>query len=177
MAKNQVSAKEFSKFFQNGKITKVYLALVSPSPENDDGIIKTKIHKSELYKENKMYISKCQGKYSITKFKVLKKIRNKLALLALKPITGRTHQLRLHMHHLGCPILGDKKYFMKESPLDFKDFTNKLKLHAGFLKIPGESLLQADLPIHFKDALEFFGLNIKNNKSIYDYFERENIEN
>ena len=106
----------------------------------------------------------------------MKKIRSKLALVALQPITGRTHQLRLHMHHMGCPILGDKKYFLKESPLEFNDFTNKLKLHAGFLKIPGESLLKADLPVHFKDALEFFGLNIKNNKSIYDYFGRENIE-
>ena len=74
-----------------------------------------------------MHISKCEGKYSITKFKVLKKIRSKLALVALQPITGRTHQLRLHMHHMGCPILGDKKYFLKESPLEFNDFTNDFK--------------------------------------------------
>ena len=44
---------------------------------------------------------------------VIDNIHNELALVALYPITGRTHQLRLHMNYLGCPIIGDKKYFDK----------------------------------------------------------------
>ncbi len=176
IAKNQIFARNFSKYFKERKIFKIYYALVSPSPKKEDGLIKTKINKIASPTFNKMIISDSIGKLSITKYKIVQNLGEKLALVALFPITGRTHQLRLHMQHIGCPIIGDKKYFLKQLNNDAKTFKNDLKLHAAILKIPGEQILQAKLPEHFKQALEFYGLSIENKENLIDYFERGKIE-
>ena len=176
VAKNQIYAKTFSKYFKDGKIIKIYYALVSPSPKNEEGIISTKINKTASFTNNRMHVSDNIGKRSITKYKVIDKLDKKLAFVALFPLTGRTHQLRLHMHYIGSPIIGDKKYFLNEINDDIINYTKELKLHAAILKIPDEKILHAKLPKHFKDAVEFYGLNLNTKSNVYNYFERGEIE-
>ena len=68
------------------------------------------------------------------------------ALVLLYPITGRTHQLRVHMNYIGCSIIGDKKYKLNEN---FQDNENFLKLHSYIIKFPKENSIKAPLPEHF----------------------------
>ena len=83
------------------------------------------------------------------------------------PLSGRKHQIRIHLHSLGCPIVGDDKYY-NEPKIKISDLQNKLYLHA--YKIDLQCLynrkleITAPLPEHFKEALDLLGLNFKGNK-------------
>jgi len=97
IAKTQKAMVELGNMFENKNIQKVYHAIVIGKTE-DNGIINKNI----------------EAKKSITEYKTLKRVKslrnNDLSLLELKPKTGRTHQLRIHLSGLGFPILGDKIY-------------------------------------------------------------------
>ena len=90
-----------------GKIQKIYHALVFGGPETDSGIIDAPIARRELPSLLR-YVNQ-EGKPSTTAFSVLER-NAQVAKLALQPITGRTHQLRVHCAHMGYPILGDPQY-------------------------------------------------------------------
>ena len=96
---------------QETALQKTYHALVFGGPAEDHGIIDAPIARRELPSLLR-YISP-EGKPSVTEFAVLQ--RGKICKLALKPITGRTHQLRLHCCHMGFPILGDPQYYSEQS--------------------------------------------------------------
>jgi 23S rRNA-/tRNA-specific pseudouridylate synthase len=96
---------------QETALQKTYHALVFGGPAEDRGIIDAPIARRELPSLLR-YISP-EGKPSVTEFAVLQ--RGKICNLALRPITGRTHQLRLHCCHMGFPILGDPQYNTEES--------------------------------------------------------------
>ena len=177
IAKDSLNAKKLSQLFRNGKIIKIYYALISPSPLKNKGTIKTKIEQRQSFNENKMFVSEVSGKSSITKYYVIDKIDDQMALVALYPITGRTHQLRLHMNHLGSPIIGDKKYFNKNDKNLKCDKDEFLKLHAAMIKIPDENLLKAEIPKHFKITLEYYGLNLKKDEYVYNLFLEDKFEN
>ena len=90
-----------------GLIQKTYHALVFGGPEADSGIIDAPIARRELPSLLR-YVSP-DGKPSRTEYSVLRRYTD-TALLALRPVTGRTHQLRVHCAHMGFPILGDPQY-------------------------------------------------------------------
>lgn len=92
---------------QEAAIQKTYHALVFGTPEKGEGIVDAPIARRELPSLLR-YISP-EGKPSVTEYRVLESF-GLYSELALRPITGRTHQLRLHCAHLGCPILGDPQY-------------------------------------------------------------------
>ena len=91
-------------FQAEGKIEKIYHALVYGGPEEDAGIIDAPIARRELPSLLR-YVNQT-GKPSRTEFSVLER-KAGITKLALRPITGRTHQLRVHCAHMGYPILGD----------------------------------------------------------------------
>ncbi|MBQ8991836.1 RluA family pseudouridine synthase, partial [Candidatus Saccharibacteria bacterium] len=98
------------------------------------------------------FIVSPSGKPSVTFYKIVKST-DKYSLLELKPITGRTHQLRVHLKYLGHPILGDKVYGDAKA--------DRLFLHAASLEItiPGEAggerkIFKAPLPDEFEQVLE-----------------------
>jgi len=85
------------------------------------------------------------------------------SLLALSPLTGRTHQLRVHLAHLGHPILGDGKYGGRQAHPPLRGLPGQLLLHARELAVPhpedGTTLrVEAPLPPHFLQALKALGL-------------------
>lgn len=97
---------------QDTALQKTYHALVFGQPENPQGIIDAPIARRPLPSLLR-YIAP-EGKPSITEYRVLAQYEG-YALLSLRPITGRTHQLRLHCSYMGWPILGDPQYGSPES--------------------------------------------------------------
>ena len=92
---------------QAGPMEKRYHALTLGGPEADSGIIDAPIARKPL--PSLLREIRPDGKPSVTEYRVLER-REKLCKLELQPITGRTHQLRLHCAHMGFPILGDPQY-------------------------------------------------------------------
>lgn len=107
LAKNAHIHGILNQFHTEGKIQKTYHALVFGGPEAERGIIDAPIARRPL--PSLLRYVNCDGKPSRTEFAVLER-KNGIAKLALRPITGRTHQLRVHCAHMGYPILGDPQY-------------------------------------------------------------------
>ena len=97
---------------QSTHVQKTYHALTFGAPEADQGIIDAPIARKEL--PSLLREIREDGKPSVTRYRVLER-NEKLCKLALEPVTGRTHQLRLHCMHSGFPILGDPQYHSEES--------------------------------------------------------------
>ena len=97
---------------QTVEVVKTYHALTFGGPEAENGIIDAPIARRE--KPSLLRYVSPEGKPSVTEYRVLER-NGALCKLALRPITGRTHQLRVHCAHMGFPILGDPQYGSEES--------------------------------------------------------------
>lgn len=144
IALNNHTAKELSKAFKEKRVEKKYLAILTGKIANNKGQISSFIDKEKSYPEDDN---------AFTNYKVLAKSKNH-TLLEFMPITGKTHQLRLHALELGFPILGDLKY-----DFSLKEEKNppKLHLHAVEVCIPYQNSylkLQADLPEYYRDSVK-----------------------
>ena len=168
IAKNLKTAKIFHDYFKNKIVIKLYLTIISPPPSKNEQYISSNIEKSSFLNMRKMKTSDTQGKFAKTYMKTLVK-NSKYALVLLYPITGRTHQLRVHMNHIGCSIIGDKKYKLNEN---FQDNENFLKLHSYIIKFPNEDCIKAPLPEHFVNFMKENKLDI-DLKKIEKDFEKE----
>ena len=105
-----------------------------------------------------MTVDKEQGLSAISLFKRVF-YNNGISLVCLRPVTGRTHQLRVHMNFIGNPILGDGKYAgNKAHPAG--EFDKKLHLHAHFMILPNGQLIKAGVPEHMKLAASAIGADI-----------------
>lgn len=107
LAKNAHIHGILNNFHSEGNIQKTYHALVFGGPEENSGIIDAPIARRPL--PSLLRYVNPEGKPSLTEFSVLER-KEAITKLALRPITGRTHQLRVHCAHMGCPILGDPQY-------------------------------------------------------------------
>jgi 23S rRNA pseudouridine1911/1915/1917 synthase len=112
LAKNAHIHAILNQSHSQGALEKVYHALVFGGPDRDQGIIDAPIARRPLPSLLR-YVSQ-EGKPSVTEFQVLERFDG-YSRLALRPVTGRTHQLRVHCAHIGCPILGDPQYGSPES--------------------------------------------------------------
>ena len=108
LAKNS----HISALLQAGDLQKTYHAITFGGPDEDVGIIDAPIARKPL--PSLLREIREDGKPSVTEYEVLER-KGKLCKLKLRPITGRTHQLRLHCAHMGYPILGDPQYGTAES--------------------------------------------------------------
>lgn len=151
MAKDPETQKMLRKQFQDRKTHKTYYAVVDGHPKLDEALVDLPIARN--LKHPTTFIVDQNGKSSQTYYKVLQKSA-KHALLELKPTTGRTHQLRVHLRYLGTPIAGDRVYNPESK-------APRLMLHAGSLEItiPGEDgnkrkVFEAALPPEFTEYLE-----------------------
>jgi 23S rRNA pseudouridine1911/1915/1917 synthase len=112
LAKNAHIHALMNQLHTDGKIEKVYHALVFGCPDTAEGTIDAPIDRRPL--PSLLRFVSPEGKPSLTKFRVLECIGD-LTKLALQPVTGRTHQLRVHCAHMGFPILGDPQYGSPQS--------------------------------------------------------------
>ena len=146
MAKSPEVQMFLKKQFQDRKTHKTYYAIVSGRPKLDEAKIDLPLAR-DLKRPTTFRVDP-NGKASETYYKVLKS-DGKHSLLELRPTTGRTHQLRVHMKYLGHPILGDPVYGEEEA--------DRLYLHANKLEVtlPGgkRTVFEAKLPEDFENVL------------------------
>ena len=119
-AKNAEALRIINEKIKNHEIKKTYLCITTGIPKPAEGKIENYIWKDSS--KNRVYIKKekTQGaKPAVTLYKTLE-AKDGLALLQVELITGRTHQIRAHMAHIGCPLLGDGKYGKNEVNRRFK---------------------------------------------------------
>jgi 23S rRNA pseudouridine955/2504/2580 synthase len=133
IAKNNEAAEILTEGFKNKTIEKTYHAFICGTPKKSEGVISIPLRKKILGKNEKVLPDFEQGKEAVTKFKVVKSFADH-SLIELKPLTGRTHQLRVHCKEIGHPIVNDVKYGGKE--VLKKNLSNRLCLHAYQILIP-----------------------------------------
>ena len=152
VARTLASARALTEAFRTHEISKSYIALVT-GDTSERGVCDAAVIKAGAAGQEKMMIDEKAGQQAQRRYLRLEKA-GRVSLMALQPITGRTHQLRVHMAHLGCPILGDRKY--GASPVD--GFAKKLHLHAQFMRLPDGTILSAPITdasaAHFATAIE-----------------------
>ena len=148
LAKNEATQSFLRKQFQERKAHKTYYAIVEGKPKLDSAKIDLPI--SRNIKHPTTFLVDPNGKPSQTYYKVIKTVGN-YSLLELKPVTGRTHQLRVHLKYLGHPIVGDTVYG------DSAKNADRLFLHAKSLEITIPSskrkVFEAPLPPEFEEFL------------------------
>ncbi len=132
IAKNSKSAEFLTDAFRNKTIKKTYLALVNGEFKKTSGVINIPLRKQLTGKNEKVRPDFTDGKEAITEFKKLKDFGDH-ALLELNPLTGRTHQIRVHCKELGHPVINDIKYGGKD--VVRKDICKRLCLHAKKIEI------------------------------------------
>lgn len=159
LARNRQAADTMTKAFRERDLDKTYLALVRGCPEKLFGEINMPLEKVG----EKMQIVN-DGKKAVTQYNVIDKAGKKYALVEAKPLTGRTHQIRAHLEGIGTPILGDDKYYGKER-CRLNEVADKLYLHAYQIDLSSvygkKTIIRAELPKHFVEACQFFGLDWK----------------
>ncbi len=104
-ARNKKSAAQFSEFFRNRRIEKTYTAICSPAPEGDEGVIEASLKRVAA---SRMAVVD-DGIKAVTKYRVIDRFEE-TGRVQLQPDSGRMHQLRVHLQHIGSPIVGDRKY-------------------------------------------------------------------
>ena len=138
--------------FKSRTVRKHYIAVVKGSPSRSEGRIDRPLARSRRNRKKFSCVSE-GGKHAVTDYAVLKRYPG-YSLLKLMPRTGRTHQIRVHVARLGCPILGDALYARRDSSFP----ETPLMLHAYRLSIqlPGEeehTTFRAPVPTRFKKVL------------------------
>jgi 23S rRNA pseudouridine955/2504/2580 synthase len=135
---------------------------VTGVPAIDDGLIDLPLAKQPGTGGEKMHVDEEEGQPSRTRYRVIERAGNRAAWVELQPLTGRTHQLRVHMLAIGHPILGDGKYGGLDAFLTGA-ISRKLHLHARRLRIDhpdgGRIDVTADLPDHFAATMASLGFD------------------
>jgi len=175
VAKTRFAAAALAKTFRSRSARKIYWALVVGVPRPAQGRISTYLAKQEIEEDSFMRIAKHGEKdavHAVTYYAVVETAAHQLAWLSLKPVTGRTHQLRAHMAHIGHPIVGDPKYFNKENWQLPGGMQDRLHLLARRIAVPhprgGVIDVSAPLPPHMQQSWNLLGFDAKRYDPIED---------
>jgi len=143
VAKDDRTHVHLAKQFEQHEVRKKYAALVRGEIEFDEGVVDAPLGRHHRYFDKKMVTFAEGAKEARTFYRVVRRIKGRACLVALFPESGRTHQLRVHMSHIGHPILGDDKYGQKSS-------FPRLALHAqsiGFRHPKNKCFVEFSSPI------------------------------
>lgn len=166
VAKTRFAASTLAKSFRSRAARKIYWAVVAGVPKPRQGRISTYLAKEEVERDSFMRVARHGeegASHAITYYAVVETAARQLAWLSLKPVTGRTHQLRAHCAHIGHPIVGDPKYFEKENWELPGGLQNRLHLLARRLAVPhprgGVIDVTAPLPPHMEQSFNLLGFD------------------
>lgn len=162
IAKNETSHLWLQDQFRNRKVEKIYLALVDGKPPTLSGRVEAPIGRNTTHRKLMAVVPLAKGREAISEYKTLESFPAH-TLLEIHPLTGRTHQIRVHLAFLGCPVVGDVVYGKRRCTLKLK----RQFLHAHKLKfiLPNEKeprVFKADLPEDLDRVLKELR-NISNN--------------
>ena len=161
IARTPRAAAYFAKSFSNRSARKTYWAIIVGVPDIAQGEIDLPLAKQPGSGGEKMHVDE-KGLASKTRYRIIERAGNSAAWVELQPLTGRTHQLRVHMAAIGHPIVGDGKYGGKGAFLT-GTISRKLHLHSRRLRIDhpdgGSIDVQADVPEHFAASLDALGFD------------------
>ncbi len=152
VAKNDMAHRELSKQFAARTVEKIYLALVAGKLRKPAGVIEEKIGRHPVHRQ-RMQVTSVRGRTAKTEYRVIRS-SDQASLIECRLHSGRTHQIRVHLHHLGHPVVGDKIY----APRFAKNFARQM-LHAWKLGFrhprTGEwKHFEAPLPADFATAIK-----------------------
>jgi len=151
VAKNERVQRALSQQLKDRQVHKVYLALVNGVPSPREGVIEAPIGRHP--KNRKKMAVVAGGREAVTKYRVREEIGGRYALLEVEPVTGRTHQIRVHMAAIGHPIAGDRTYGRRSDFVD-RQFLHAWKL-AFALPAGGRTVeFESPLPPDLRAALE-----------------------
>lgn len=154
LAKNDLTHRFLQDQFRLRKTIKIYLALVDGRPPTPSGRIDAPVGRDNVHRKMMAVTGIKKGREAISEYITLESFREH-TLLEVHPLTGRTHQIRLHLKFLGCPVTGDTVYGHKHATIPM----DRHFLHAARLTIllPGETgprTFEAPLPIDLDMVLE-----------------------
>ncbi len=169
IAKTRQAAAKLGRTFQTRSAAKTYWALVKGVPNPMQGKVEAALVKAAGPDGDRVRKAlpseQNEAMHATTHYSVIDRVATKASWVSLKPVTGRQHQLRAHMHIIGHPIVGDNKY---PGGLDLpaENMDSKLHLHARRLMIPhpsgrGRIDITAPLPTHMVRSFELLGLDAK----------------
>lgn len=166
LARHVKAAQELQKAFSGKSLQKKYLALTVGVPDIYNGEVESNLDKIIRGEDSREMVTSVEeeGKHAVTRYRVIEALAKQLALIELEPITGRTHQLRVHMAELGCPIVGDGKYGGGKAHVKGTiSLSPKLHLHAWKIELPPlfgqpERTFEAPVPAHMQQSFDALGL-------------------
>lgn len=167
IAKTRSAARNLAESFRKRETKKTYWALVKGAPPKKDGTIKSWLLKVQTADGDRMEVARHGVKgadHAISNYRIIERAGQRMSWLELEPYTGRTHQLRVHTLQMGCPILGDPKYFDDDANWEFPGgMQKKLHLHARRLVIPhpsgGTVDVTAPMPQHMVQSWNLLGMD------------------
>jgi len=162
LARSRQAATAIGKALKRREVKKIYWALCAGSPMPPGGTIDAPLQKSGGRGKERMGLAKNDAEdvlSAVTRYATIETAGTELSWVALSPVTGRTHQLRVHMAELGHPIVGDRKYGGEQALA--AGFTDGLYLHARSIAFPtmdGKELeIVAPLPPHMEKTWQTLG--------------------
>ncbi len=167
VAKTRGAAAALTGSFRHRDTEKTYWAIVAGVPRQRDGRISTYLLKEQTEEGDRMRVARHGERgadHAVSHYRVLDSNPRRVSWLEMRPVTGRTHQLRVHAAHLGHAIVGDAKYFDVENWERPGGMQNKLHLHARRIRIPHPDPnmpmidVTAPLPPHMVQTFNLLGL-------------------
>ncbi|HXE28699.1 MAG TPA: RluA family pseudouridine synthase [Stellaceae bacterium] len=161
LARSAHAAARLGELFRSKATHKVYWAITVGAPKPRNGKIDQPLAKQGGPGGERVAADDEEGDRALTYYRTVARAGDRFAWLALEPVTGRTHQLRVHALTLGTPILGDGKYGGAAAHPASLPQARKLHLHARAIALPlpsGKTLsVTAPLPPHMRASWDFFG--------------------
>jgi len=165
VARTRLAAMKLAEAFRARETKKTYWALVKGVPRKREDKISSWLVKEQTPDGDRMRVARHGEEgadHAVSFYRVVDQAGQALSWLEMEPYTGRTHQLRVHAAAIGCPIIGDPKYFEADQNWDFPGgLQNRLHLHARRIIIPhpdrGTIDVTAPLPPHMRQSWKLLG--------------------
>lgn len=180
VARTVPAAAALAKALAQRDARKIYWALTKGVPQKPFGTIKAALAKEGGYgphgRDERMAVSKGgEAQYALTDYAVMGQAGGEFSWIAAKPLTGRTHQIRVHLASLGTPIIGDFKYGGAEVRGQGA-IANKLHLHARSIDIAhpdgGRLRVVAPLPDHMRQSWDLLGFDPDDKRDPFEKVRR-----